>query len=135
MRGIQTLPIRMEKHCDNAEALVRYLATKPFVKGLTYPGMASHPQHEIAKRQLRRFGGMFGFQLETDHDTLYQVILKELKLFKHWVSLGEAHSLISPKDEDKEKGIPADIIQVSAGLENSADLIADLEQAFAKVHW
>ena len=135
LRGIQTLPLRMERHCDNAEALVAYLATKPFVKNLTYPGMAEHPQHELASRLLKRYGGMFGFQLDTDHDTLYNVILKELKLFKHWVSLGEPHSLISPKDEDKEKGIPADFIRVSAGLESSRDLIADLEQAFAKVNW
>ncbi|WP_347002220.1 PLP-dependent transferase, partial [Anaerotruncus colihominis] len=63
------------------------------------------------------------------------IVLKELRLFKHWVSLGEAHSLISPKDADPEKGIPADFIRVSAGLENSGDLIADLEQAFSKVRW
>ena len=135
MRGIQTLPLRMERHCDNAEALVAWLAKQPHVYNLTYPGLAEHPQHALAKRQLKRFGGMLGFQLACDHGTLYNVILKELRLFKHWVSLGEAHSLISPKDADPEKGIPADFIRVSAGLENSGDLIADLEQAFSKVRW
>ena len=133
--GMETLALRMERHCDNAEALVAWLAKQPHVYNLTYPGLAEHPQHALAKRQLKRFGGMLGFQLACDHGTLYNVILKELRLFKHWVSLGEAHSLISPKDADPEKGIPADFIRVSAGLENSGDLIADLEQAFSKVRW
>lgn len=135
MRGIQTLPLRMERHCDNAEAIVAWLAKQPYVYNLTYPGLAGHPQHALAKRQLKRFGGMLGFQLACDHDTLYNIVLKELRLFKHWVSLGEAHSLISPKDADPEKGIPADFIRVSAGLENSGDLIDDLKQAFSRVHW
>ena len=76
-----------------------------------------HPQHEIAACQLKRFGGVLCFRLDTDHETLYEKFLPELKLFKHWVSLGEGHSLISPKDEDKEKGIPADFIRVAVGLE------------------
>lgn len=133
MRGLQTLPLRMERHCDNAETLVKYLKTKPYVTRLDYSMLPDHPQHELACRQLKRFGGMFGFLLDCDHDTLYDVILKNLKLFKHWVSLGEAHSLISPKDADPEKGIPADFIRISAGLENSDDLITDLESAFSKV--
>ena len=108
----------MERHCDNAEKLVEYLRTKPFVLDLTYPGMQEHPQHEIAACQLKRFGGVLCFRLDTDHETLYEKFLPELKLFKHWVSLGEGHSLISPKDEDKEKGIPADFIRVAVGLEN-----------------
>lgn len=132
-RGLQTLPIRMEKHCDNAERLVEYLDTKPFVKQLIYPGLERHPGHELAGRQLKRYGGMLCFLLDTDHDTLFNEFLPELKLFKHWVSLGEAHSLISPKAEDKEKGIPADLIRVSAGLECADDLIADLERGFKKI--
>ena len=132
MRGIQTLSMRMERHCDNAEKLAAYLGTKPFVKNLIYPGLKEHPQHELAKKQLKRFGGMLCFQLDVDHDTLYNEFLTELKLFKHWVSLGEAHSLISPKDADAEKGIPADLIRVSVGLEDVNDLIADLEKGFEK---
>lgn len=103
LRGVQTLGIRMERHCDNAEKLVEYLRTKPFVLDLTYPGMKEHPQHETATCQLKRFGGVLCFRLDTDHETLYEKFLPELKLFKHWVSLGEGHSLISPKDEDQGK--------------------------------
>ena len=132
-RGVQTLPMRMERHCDNAEKLVAYLAQKPFVLDLTYPGMKTHPQYAIAEKEMKRFGGVLCFRLDTDHDTLYNRFLPELKLFKHWVSLGEAHSLISPKDEDKEKGIPADFIRVAVGLENCDDLIHDLENAFQKI--
>lgn len=132
-RGVQTLPMRMERHCDNAEKLVAYLAKKPFVLDLTYPGMKTHPQYAIAEKEMKRFGGVLCFRLDTDHDTLYNRFLPELKLFKHWVSLGEAHSLISPKDEDKEKGIPADFIRVAVGLENCDDLIHDLENAFQKI--
>lgn len=132
-RGVQTLPMRMERHCDNAEKLVAYLAKKPFVLDLTYPGMKTHPQYAIAEKEMKRFGGVLCFRLDTDHDTLYNRFLPELKLFKHWVSLGEAHSLISPKDEDKEKGIPADFIRVAVGLENCDDLIQDLENAFQKI--
>lgn len=132
-RGLQTLSLRMEKHCDNAEAIVGYLAEKPFVKRLTYPGMASHPQHAVAVRELKRFGGVVCFKLDVSHETLYESFLPSLRLWKHWVSLGEPHSLISPKDEDKEKGIPADFIRLAVGLENSEDLIADLEQGFAKI--
>ncbi|MCU6746885.1 PLP-dependent aspartate aminotransferase family protein [Faecalicatena acetigenes] len=133
MRGIQTLPMRMERHCDNAEKLAAYLAAKPFVKNLIYPGLAEHPQHELAKKQLKRFGGMLCFQLDVDHETLHEKFIPELKLFKHWVSLGEAHSLISPKDADDEKGIPADLIRVSVGLEDVSDLIDDLENSFKKI--
>lgn len=134
MRGIQTLAMRMERHCDNAEKLAVYLAAKPFVKNLIYPGLSEHPQHELAKKQLKRFGGMLCFQLDMAHETLHEKFIPELKLFKHWVSLGEAHSLISPKDADEEKGIPQDLIRVSAGLEDVDDLINDLEKGFHKVY-
>lgn len=130
MRGIQTLSMRMERHCDNAEKLAEYLGTKSFVKNVIYPGLENHPQHKLAEKQLKRFGGMLCFQLDLDHDTLYNEFLPSLKLFKHWVSLGEGHSLISPKDADEEKGIPADLIRVSVGLEDIDDLIADLENGF-----
>lgn len=132
-RGLQTLSLRMEKHCDNAERLVEYLSSKPFVKDLTYPGMETHPQHETAKKQLKRYGGVVCFRLVTSHEKLYGEFLPALKLWKHWVSLGEPHSLISPKDEDKEKGIPADFIRLAVGLENCEDLIADMESAFDKL--
>lgn len=130
MRGIQTLSMRMERHCDNAEKLAAYLTTKESVKNVIYPGLESHPQHKLAETQLKRYGGMLCFQLDIDHDRLYEEFLPKLKLFKHWVSLGEAHSLISPKDADEEKGIPADLIRVSAGLEDVEDLIRDLENGF-----
>ena len=68
-RGLQTLPMRMERHCDNAERLVEYLAEKPFVKDLTYPGLPSHPQHAIASRQLKRYGGVLCFRLDTSRCT------------------------------------------------------------------
>lgn len=129
-RGLQTLPLRMEKHCDNAERIVEYLSTKPFVLDLTYPGMETHPQHKTAKKQLKRYGGVVCFRLDTSHENLYNVFLPKLELWKHWVSLGEPHSLISPKNEDKEKGIPADFIRLAVGLGNCDDLICDLERGF-----
>lgn len=132
-RGVQTLPVRMEKHCDNAEKLVEYLATKPFVYNLTYPGMKNHPQHELASKELKRYGGVFCFQLKVSHEVLYNEFLPALKIFKHWVSLGETHSLISPKNADPEKGIPQDFIRVAVGLQDTDDLIHDFEQAFEKV--
>ncbi len=134
MRGIQTLPMRMERHCDNAEKLAAYLATKPFVTQLIYPGLKEHPQYELSKKQLKRFGGMLCFRLDMNHETLHETFIPGLKLFKHWVSLGEAHSLISPKDADEEKGIPQDLIRVSAGLEDVDDLINDLEIGFHNVY-
>lgn len=132
-RGLQTLPMRMERHCDNAEKLVDYLSKKPFVQDLIYPGMESHPQHDIASRLLKRYGGVLCFRLDASHEKLYNEFLPKLKLWRHWVSLGEPHSLISPKDEDKEKGIPADLIRIAVGLEDCEDLIQDFEQGFREI--
>ncbi len=133
-RGIQTLAVRMERHCDNAERIVEYLREHEHVLDLTYPGMPEHPQHETAARQLKRYGGVVCFRLDASHEDLYEKFMPELQLWKHWVSLGEPHSLISPKDEDKEKGIPADFIRLAIGLENPEDLIRDMERGFQKVY-
>ena len=132
-RGLQTLEIRMERHCSNAEKIVEFLRDKPYVKDLTYPGMPEHPQHETAAKELKRFGGVVCFRLDVSHEELYQVFLPELKLWRHWVSLGEPHSLISPKDEDKEKGIPADFIRLAVGLEDCGDLMRDMQRGFDKL--
>ena len=133
MRGLQTLAVRMETHCDHAERIVEYLRSHDHVLDLTYPGMAEHPQHETAKKELKRYGGVVCFRLDASHEDLYEKFMPALKLWKHWVSLGEPHSLISPKDEDKEKGIPADFIRLAIGLESPDDLIADMEKGFQNV--
>ena len=132
-RGIQTLSLRMEKHCDNAEKIAEYLENHPMVTKVIYPGLKSHPQHELASKQFKRYGGMISFTTKMTHEELNDIFCHELKLFKHWVSLGEAHSLISPKDEDKDKGIPKDLVRLSIGLEDVEDLINDLDNAFNKI--
>lgn len=129
-RGLETLAVRMEKHCDNAEKIAAYLATKPFVTDLTYPGLESHPQYELAKKELKRFGGVIGFRVKATHEELFEKFIPALSLWKNWVSLGEPHSLIDPKEEDKTKGIPADYLRLAVGLEDAEDLIADMEKAF-----
>ena len=137
LRGLRTLALRMERHCDNAEAIVDFLLGHPAVTHVNYPGLASHPGHEVAARQMRRFGGIVSFQV-SGGETQALDICNRTELFTLGESLGGVESLIehpgrmthaSVAGTDLE--VPADLIRLSVGIETASDLIADLAQALA----
>jgi len=138
LRGIKTLVVRMREHERNAQAVAEFLAAHPKVKRVFYPGLPTHPQHELAKKQQKSFGGMVSFELDGPIEDLYKV-LKATKLFALAESLGGVESLIehpasmSHASMDSEHrlaaGITDSIIRLSIGIEDKADLIADLENA------
>ncbi len=140
MRGIKTLALRMEKHQQNAMQISEYLQQHKLVKKVFYPGLKSHPQHELALKQSRGFGGMISFVIDGDITTA-KTFLKNLKLFALAESLGGVESLICmpslmthasvSKEELKRVGIEDTLIRVSVGIEDPEDLLADIEQALA----
>ena len=138
LRGIKTLVVRMREHERNAQAVAEFLAAHPKVKRVFYPGLPTHPQHELAKKQQKSFGGMVSFELDGPIEDLYKV-LKATKLFALAESLGGVESLIehpasmSHASMDSEHrlaaGITDSIIRLSIGIEDRDDLIADLLNA------
>lgn len=142
LRGLKTLAVRMQRHAENAQKVAEYLEAHPKIRGVLYPGLPSHPQHELAKRQMSGFGGMMTFFVG---DTLEEArrFLESLELFTLAESLGGVESLIEhpaimthasiPADVRKEIGILDNLVRVSVGIEGVEDLIADLDQALAKV--
>ncbi len=141
-RGLKTLELRMERHCDNAEKVADLLEASDKVTKVYFPGLASFDQHELAKSQMSRFGGMVAFELTGGHDAGLK-FLNSLKLCKIAVSLGDAETLVehpasmthSPyTPEEREKyGITEGLVRISAGLENAKDILADVKQALAQV--
>ena len=141
LRGIKTLPLRMKQHEENGRAVAEFLSTQPKLTRLAYPGLKSHPQHELAKKQQRGFGSMLSFDLGTREAA--GRFLGALKLFLNAESLGGVESLASHSattthfaltDEEREKvGITQGLVRLSVGIEDKDDLIADLEQALAAV--
>jgi cystathionine beta-lyase/cystathionine gamma-synthase len=141
LRGIRTLPLRMKQHDENGRAVAEFLNTQPKVKRLKYPGLKSHPQHELAKKQQRGFGSMLSFDLETRERA--GRFLGAVKVFLNAESLGGVESLashsattthVSLSDEERESiGITQGLVRLSVGIEDKEDLIADLEQALAAV--
>ncbi|PHM61651.1 trans-sulfuration enzyme family protein [Xenorhabdus ishibashii] len=139
LRGIRTLALRMERHIDSAEKIARWLEQQPQIEKVYYPGLASHPQHELAKRQMRGFGGMISIVLKGDEDYTCRII-KALQLFTLAESLGGVESLIGqpftmthasiPLEKRLAAGITPQLLRISVGIENADDLIADLSQAF-----
>ena len=139
MRGIKTLPVRMEKHNENAVKIANYLESHPKVKKVNYPGLKSHPQHELAKKQMSGFGGMISFEVKGELKEAKK-FLENLKIFSLAESLGGVESLIehpalmthaSVAKEEREKiGITDSLIRVSVGIENIDDLIGDLDNSF-----
>ncbi|MBE8595719.1 trans-sulfuration enzyme family protein [Xenorhabdus sp. BG5] len=139
LRGIRTLALRMERHIDSAGKIAYWLEQQPQVEKVYYPGLASHPQHELAKRQMRGFGGMISIVLKGDEDYVRRVI-KALQLFTLAESLGGVESLIGqpfsmthasiPLEKRLAAGITPQLIRISVGIENADDLITDLSQAF-----
>jgi methionine-gamma-lyase len=127
MRGSVTLPLRLERHSDNALAVAAFLESHPKVAWVRFPGLPSHPQHEVAKRQMKYFSGMLNFDIKGDPGQRIQVI-RRLKFFAHATCLGHDESLIALYPWDAPE-----FFRVSVGLEDPEDLIDDLDQALAAV--
>jgi cystathionine beta-lyase/cystathionine gamma-synthase len=137
LRGTKTLSLRMEAHDRNGRTVAAFLAEHPKVEKVYYPGLASHPQHEIAKRQQKGFGGMVSF--ETGSLEAAKKVLENVKLCTLAESLGGVESLIShpasmthasiPLDRRQNLGISDGLVRVSVGIEDVEDIIADLDQA------
>ena len=144
LRGIKTLPLRMQAHCDGALAVAQFLAQQPAVQAVYYPGLASHPQHALAQRQMPGgFGGMVTFELARAERGAAAAVLDALLLFAQAVSLGDVdslachpasttHSFGSPEMR-AAAGVGEGMIRLSVGIEHPDDLIADLAQALARI--
>ena len=142
IRGMKTFEIRMEKHCKNAKKVVEFLNKHPKIERVYYPGLETHPGHEIAKKQMKDFGAMISFELKGGFEA-GKTLLNNLKLCSLAVSLGDTETLIqhpasmthSPytKEEREAAGITDGLVRLSVGLENVEDIIADLEQGLEKI--
>lgn len=142
IRGLKTLAVRMERHCFNALKVAQFLENHPKVSKVYYPGLPSHPQHDLACKQMRNFGGMVSFELKGGKEA-GEILQNSVKLLTLAVSLGDVDSLIehpastthhsySP-EELKKFGIPEGLVRISVGIENFEDIIDDLAQALDKV--
>jgi cystathionine gamma-synthase len=133
VRSIKTLPYRVKGHVQNAQLLAEYLEQHPNVEKVMYPGLPSHPQHDIAKDQMLAFGGMLSFIIKGDENDTHNIINK-LKLFIKATSLGGVESLIEHRAtvEGPDTKTPRNLLRVSVGLEHIDDLIADMEQALLR---
>ena len=140
LRGIKTLDVRMERHCKNAALVAEFLALHSGVSRVNYPGRPDHPQHAIAARQMRGFGGMVSFELKGGLEVARRVV-SSTRLFSLAESLGGVESLIEapalmthasiPRELRLERGLADGLVRLSVGIEDAADLISDLEQALA----
>jgi cystathionine gamma-synthase len=130
LRGLRTLALRMERHSENALTVARALEGNPKVAAVHYPGLASHPGHAIAARQMRAFGGMLSFRVHGGRDAAIAVVSRA-RLFVRATSLGCVESLIEHRatSEGASSKAPPELIRLSIGIEHPDDLIADLEQA------
>ena len=142
LRGLKTLEIRVQRHCDSARRIAAYLDACPKVEKVYYPGLPTHPGHDIAERQMRDFGGMISFEVKGGKEAGMKFV-NSLRLCTIAVSLGDAETLIEhpasmthstySADDLKAAGISAGLIRLSVGLENAEDIIADFEQAFRQI--
>ena len=142
IRGLKTFEIRMERHCKNARKIAKYLSEHEKIEKVYYPGLETHPGHDIAKKQMKDFGGMISFELKGGFEA-GKVLMNNLNLCALAVSLGDTETLIqhpasmthSPytKEEREAAGITDGLVRLSVGIENVEDIIADLEQGLAKV--
>lgn len=139
LRGIKTLHVRMQRHCENGEAIAKWLRAHPKVGKVFWCGFEDHPNHEVAKRQMRGFGGMISFTLKNDSIEAANEVLKRTELFSLAESLGGVESLIGhpatmthasiPREDRIKNGLVDSLIRLSVGIEDVDDLIKDLEQA------
>ncbi len=142
LRSLKTLPLRMKAHAENAMKIAKYLEKHPLVEKTVYPGLESHPQYALAKKQMSGFGGMITFFIKGGMESA-RTFLESVKVFALAESLGGVESLIEhpaimthasvPAEQRKILGIDDSLIRLSVGVEDCADLLADLEQAFKKV--
>lgn len=139
LRGIKTLHLRMQRHCENGEKIANYLTTHPKIDKVYWPGFPTHPNHQVAKEQMRGFGGMISFTLKGNKIEDAHAIVKKTELFALAESLGGVESLIGhpatmthasiPKEEREKSGVVDSLIRLSVGVEDADDLIDDLIQA------
>jgi cystathionine beta-lyase/cystathionine gamma-synthase len=142
LRGIKTLHVRMERHCENGKAIAQWLRNHPKVGKVYWPGFEDHPNHAIAKVQMKDFGGMISFELKDDSMDAARKVLSSTKLFALAESLGGVESLINhpasmthasiPREERIKNGLSDTLIRLSVGIEDVDDLIEDLEQAIGR---
>ncbi len=143
LRGIKTLHLRMERHCFNGRKIAEYLKNQPKVGKVYWPGFTDHPNHAIAKKQMKDFGGMLSFTLKNDNLENATTFMESVELFSLAESLGGVESLINhpasmthasiPKEERIKNGLSDSLIRLSVGVEDIEDLIGDLEQALNKI--
>ena len=141
LRGIKTLVVRMERHEENGRAIAEHLARHPKVKKVNYPGLPSHPQHALAKKQMKGFGAMISFDVGSFENA--SAFLAKVRLCSLGESLGGVETLIShpatmthasiPEEERNRLGVTAGLVRISVGIEDVEDLIADLDQALDAV--
>jgi len=139
LRGIKTLHIRMQRHCENGEKIAHYLRNHPKVGKVYWPGFEDHPNHEIAKKQMRAFGGMISFELKDESESELKRVVSSTRIISLAESLGGVESLINhpatmthasiPKEERIKNGLKDSLIRLSIGIEDADDLLEDLKQA------
>jgi cystathionine gamma-synthase len=137
LRGVKTLAVRMRQHCENAHAIAGWLSRQPLVEQVLYPGLPTHPGHTIAAKQMRDFGGMISFLVETEEEAV--ALVGRTKIFQLAESLGGVESLIEhparmthASTADAPFAAPRNLIRLSVGLESAEDLLADLEAALVR---
>lgn len=144
IRGIETLALRVQRHADNAQRIAEFLSKQPLIDKLYYPGLESHANHDIAKKQQRAFGSVISFSLKEDTIKAAEDFVTSTNLFKLAESLGGIKSLIChpahmthksiPIETRKASGVQDSLVRLSVGLEDADDLINDLKQAFEKIN-
>ena len=144
LRGIKTLALRMQRHSDNGFEVAKYLENHSLVEKIYYPGLSSHPQYDLATRQMTEFGGMVSFTFKSGKKEDAIKFLENIKVFTLAESLGGVESLANlpammthasiPEDKRAVLGITDDLVRLSVGIEDAEDLIADLEQAFNTIN-
>lgn len=143
LRGIKTLHLRMERHCSNGKTIAAFLKQHPKIAQVYWPGFTDHPNHAIAKKQMRDFGGMLSFTLKNDSLEKAKALMENVQLFSLAESLGGVESLINhpasmthasiPKEEREKNGLSDSLIRLSIGVEDAEDLIQDLTQALDSI--
>jgi cystathionine gamma-lyase len=143
LRGIKTLHLRMERHCQNGKKIAEFLKGHPKVGKVYWPGFTDHPNHDVAKKQMRDFGGMLSFTLKDDSMDKASTFMTSVELFSLAESLGGVESLINhpasmthasiPKEERIKSGLLDSLIRLSVGVEDAEDLLDDLKQALDKI--
>jgi cystathionine gamma-lyase len=143
LRGIKTLHLRMERHCANGRKIAEYLSSHDKVGKVYWPGLTDHPNHDVAKKQMKDFGGMLSFTLKDDSLDKAIKLMESLELFSLAESLGGVESLVNhpssmthasiPREDRLKGGLVDSLIRLSVGIEDAEDLMADLEQALSKV--